>query len=99
MPKVQIYTTNNCAVCKRAKTDMLLKGIAYEEKNVEENEQDFEAMMEATGRTAVPQFNIDGEWFPGYNSAVLERASHDEDDFELVGAGGQVYETCASCEG
>jgi len=96
---VKIYTTNSCAVCKRAKTDMLVKGIAYEEHNVEDNEQDFDVMIEATGKTAVPQFDIDGEWVVGYNSSVIEKASRDEDDFELVGVGGQEYATCESCEG
>jgi glutaredoxin 3 len=76
MPKVEIFTTDFCPYCARAKALLDSKGVAYEEIFAPNGS---EARRQATersgGRTTVPQVFIDGKAVGGSDDlAVLERA-------------------------
>lgn len=54
-PKVTVYTKDNCPYCVRAKRLLDKKGVAYEEVNVEGNDDLRVWLREQTGQLTVPQ--------------------------------------------
>ncbi len=76
MNKVQIYTTNYCPYCIRAKHLLENKGVEYEEINLDKNpEKKLETMQKLNWRT-VPIILIGGELIGGYDQlASLERSN------------------------
>ena len=60
MKKIEIYTTNNCPFCIKAKSLLTKKKIKFYEINVSKNESLREKMsMMANGARSVPQIFID----------------------------------------
>jgi glutaredoxin 3 len=73
--RVQLYTTDWCGYCVRAKTLLESKGVAYEERRVDEDPDFRRRLYELTGGWTVPQVVIDGEPIGGYTElARLERS-------------------------
>jgi len=74
--KVEIYSSDWCPFCARAKNLLTKKGIAFEEINVDGNAEARRAMtVRAGGRATVPQIFIDGEPIGGSDElAALEQA-------------------------
>jgi glutaredoxin 3 len=60
MKKVEIYTTQTCPYCHRAKALLTKKGAAFTEIDVGANPSLRSAMTARTGRTSVPQIFIGG---------------------------------------
>ena len=58
MSKVQIYTTQICPYCHRAKALLRDKGVAYEEVDVMATPGARDQMIGRTGRTSVPQIIV-----------------------------------------
>lgn len=75
MNKVQIYTSNYCPYCIRAKQLLDSKGIEYDEVNLDKNpEKKLETMQMFNWRT-VPIILIGDELIGGYDQLVsLERS-------------------------
>ena len=75
MNKVQIYTSNYCPYCIRAKRLLDSKGVEYDEVNLDKNpEKKLETMQMLNWRT-VPIILIDDELIGGYDQLVsLERS-------------------------
>lgn len=66
MAQVEIYTTQTCPYCIRAKRLLIAKGVAFQEYDVS-SDPDLRAAMTARahgGRT-VPQIFINGEYVGG----------------------------------
>jgi glutaredoxin 3 len=76
MNKVQIYTSNYCPYCIRAKQLLDSKGVAYDEVNLDKNpEHKLETMQKLKWRT-VPIILIGDELIGGYDQLVsLERTN------------------------
>jgi len=51
---ITIYTTNTCAYCVMVKKWLKMKGLPYEEVNLEEHPERQAEMMELSGQMAVP---------------------------------------------
>jgi glutaredoxin 3 len=66
MRKVTIYTTNYCGYCTRAKSLLRQLQIPYEEIDVEGDDAKRDWLVEATGRTTVPQIFIGEEPIGGF---------------------------------
>ncbi len=62
MPKVQMYTTQFCGYCVRAKTLLDRAGILYEEIDISETPQVRDELVKKTGERSVPQIFVDGEY-------------------------------------
>lgn len=61
MAQIEIYTTNTCPYCVRAKKLLDKKGSSYQEIDVSQDPELRRSMAErAEGRTSVPQIFIDG---------------------------------------
>jgi len=75
MNKVQIYTSNYCPYCIRAKQLLDSKGVEYDEVNLDKNpEKKLETMQMFNWRT-VPIILIGDELIGGYDQLVsLERS-------------------------
>lgn len=63
---VTIYTTDWCGYCSAALSLLKSKGVQYEQIDVEGDAKARRWLVEATGRTTVPQIFIDGEAVGGY---------------------------------
>lgn len=59
MKNVRIYTTSICPYCTKAKSLLRDKGVEFEEINVEDDREEQERLMKATGKDTVPQIFID----------------------------------------
>ncbi len=67
MPKVQIYTKRVCPYCVSAKVLLKKKGVAYEEIDVENDDERRAWLVEATGQRTVPQIFVDGRSLGGFS--------------------------------
>ena len=68
MAKVEIYTTNYCPFCIRAKSLLKRKGVAFEEIDVTDDDAMREKMIELSGgRRTVPEIFINGKIVGGYD--------------------------------
>ena len=74
MPKIEIYTSDFCPFCARAKNLLNKKGAPFTEFNVDLNPAlRIEMTKRAQGRTSVPQIFFDGNLIGGSDDlAVLE---------------------------
>jgi glutaredoxin 3 len=71
MAKVELYTTQFCPYCTRARALLDRKGVAFTEINiVDQPARRAEMIQRAGGRTSVPQIFIDGEHIGGSDELV-----------------------------
>jgi len=66
MPKVQVYSKQNCPYCVRAKLLLQKKGVTYEEIDVENDDAKRAWLVEASGQRTVPQIFVDGRSLGGF---------------------------------
>ena len=75
MAKVVIYSKTYCPYCDRAKSLLDLKGVSYEERNIENKPEEMKALMEKTGMRTVPQIFINDKLVGGFDDLnALEKA-------------------------
>ena len=70
--KVKIYTTPTCPFCVMAKEFLRLKGIEYEEKDVIEDMDARQELVEVSGQMGVPVIKVNGDVIVGFNQTQLE---------------------------
>lgn len=63
---VQIYSAVWCRDCRAAKHFLDANGIAYSEIDIDANPAASAEVVRHTGKQAIPQLVIDGEWFQPY---------------------------------
>ena len=66
MKHIEVYSTNNCPWCVRAKTLLHSKGLDYKEINISVDMDRTLEMVERSGRRTVPQIFIDDEPIGGF---------------------------------
>jgi glutaredoxin 3 len=66
MTRIQMYTTQWCGYCVRAKTFLDAKGLDYEEIRLDDDPGFRAHIHELTGGWTVPQILIDGDPIGGY---------------------------------
>lgn len=74
MKRVIIYTTSWCPFCELTKEFLKERGIEYEEKNVENDLQAREEMIQKSGQLGVPVIDIEGKIIIGYSPEEIEGA-------------------------
>ncbi len=80
MARVEVYTTEYCPYCVRAKSLLTRKGVAFEEIDVTDDPALRAKMVErAGGRRTVPEIFINGRIIGGYDElrALEERGELD----------------------
>jgi glutaredoxin-like YruB-family protein len=71
---VKIYSAPYCTFCLMAKNFLKKHGIAYEEINVQDDDQAARYIYELTNQTTIPVIIIDGEVLIGFDEAKLKKA-------------------------
>jgi glutaredoxin 3 len=66
MARIQMYTTEWCGYCVRAKALLDAKGLEYEELSLDDDPGFRARLNELTGGWTVPQILIDGDPIGGY---------------------------------
>jgi glutaredoxin 3 len=91
---VKIYTTDWCGYCSAALRLLRSKGVEFEQIDVDGNAKMRKWLVEATGRTTVPQIFIDGEPIGGFTDlrALDERGVLDR----MLAGGSQGHASSAS---
>ena len=64
--KVTVYTSFWCPDCREAKRFLQRHSIAFEEVDIENTPGAADEVVKRTGKRAIPQFVIDGEWIQPY---------------------------------
>ncbi|HEV8047608.1 MAG TPA: glutaredoxin domain-containing protein [Terriglobales bacterium] len=64
--KVTVYTSFWCPDCREAKRFLQRHSIAFEEVDIENTPGAADEVVKRTGKRAIPQFVIDGEWVQPY---------------------------------
>ena len=67
MNRIEVYSTNQCPWCVRAKSLLQAEGLSYEEIDVSANQDRLVEMMERSGRRTVPQIFIDDVAIGGFD--------------------------------
>jgi glutaredoxin 3 len=74
MPRVTVYTKENCTYCLRAKRLLEGKGVAYEEIPVEGRDELRVWLADASGQKTVPQIFVGDRPLGGFSDvAALDR--------------------------
>lgn len=60
---VKVYSIHDCPWCDKVKKYLQSKGVEYEERNVEENEEYAKEALAISGDDIVPVTTIDGKNF------------------------------------
>ncbi|HXL74001.1 MAG TPA: glutaredoxin family protein [bacterium] len=59
--KIIVYTTSWCGDCRRLKNELKERNIPYEERDIEQNENDYKTMLGYTnGKRVIPTVDIEG---------------------------------------
>jgi mycoredoxin len=64
--ELTVYTSRWCPECREAKRFLSLHNIPYKEVDIESTPGAAEEVVRRTGKRAIPQFVIDGEWVQPY---------------------------------
>ena len=66
MSKIEIYTNKNCGYCKQIKEEFDKNKVKFEEKSVENFQDEYQQIVNLTGLPTVPTIKFEGEYFvPG----------------------------------
>jgi glutaredoxin 3 len=76
MEQVTVYTTPTCPWCTKVKTFLNDKGVSFEEKDVSDNNQAAQEMIELTGQRSVPVIKKGGQYVVGFDPERLESIIH-----------------------
>ncbi len=80
MARIQVYTTEYCPFCVRAKMLLKSKAVAFDEIDVTDDPLAREQMVElAGGRRTVPEIFINGQIIGGYDELKALDASGELD--------------------
>jgi glutaredoxin 3 len=87
-PTIEMYTTNWCGYCERARALLHSKGAQFHEISVEGNPELRAQMIERSGRRTVPQIFI-GAHHVGGSDELAELEAAGQLDALLAGTAGE----------
>jgi len=64
--ELTVYSTQWCPECREAKRFLATHNIPYKEVDIETTPGAAEEIIRRTGKRAIPQFVIDGQWVQPY---------------------------------
>jgi glutaredoxin 3 len=76
MEEVTVYTTPACPWCSKTKTYLKDKGVTFAEKNVADDFQAAQEMIDLTGQRSVPVIKKGGQYVVGFDPEKLESIIH-----------------------
>ena len=72
--KVTIYSADWCAFCHAAKDYLTAKGIAFTEKNIEEDPAFAKESVDKSGQMGIPVLDINGQIIVGFDRPKIDAA-------------------------
>lgn len=72
--KIIIYSADWCAFCHMAMDYLKQKGIAYEERNVEQKMEYANEAVQKSGQMGIPVIDIDGRIIIGFDRPRIDAA-------------------------
>jgi glutaredoxin 3 len=85
MPKIEMYTSANCAYCVAAKNLLKSKGLDYAEIRIDTDPVRREEMLARAQRRTVPQIFVNDRLVGGYDELVVAERSGEL--ARLIGSG------------
>lgn len=82
MSKITIYTTNRCPRCKQVKDFFRRNDIKFEEKDVSNNEEFLEEMVNKTGKALVPVIDFGEKFVIGFDNEIKKSLKKELDYFK-----------------
>ncbi|MES9940786.1 MAG: glutaredoxin 3 [Candidatus Thiodiazotropha sp. 6PLUC2] len=67
MNQIEVYSTNQCPWCTRAKSLLHAEGLEFEEIDVSSDEERMLEMIDRSGRRTIPQIFIDDAPIGGFD--------------------------------
>jgi len=71
MNRVEVYSTDNCPWCERAKSLLRARGLDFEEIDISSDQASALEMTERSGRRTVPQIFIDTVHIGGFDELSM----------------------------
>jgi len=71
---VTIYSADWCGFCHAAKDYLTKKGVKFEEKNVEQDQQYAQEAVSKSGQMGIPVLDIDGTIIVGFDRPRIDAA-------------------------
>jgi NADH-dependent peroxiredoxin subunit F len=92
MPKVTVYSTQNCPYCRMVKAYLERHGVDYLTIDVGTDKEQAKKMIEISGQYGVPVVTVDGEVIVGFDAQRLNELFGEEKGSEvfdvlIIGAG------------
>lgn len=92
MPKVTVYSTQNCPYCRMVKAFLERQGVDYLPVDVGTDKEQAKKMIELSGQYGVPVVTVDDEVIVGYDAQRLNELFGEEKggvvfDVLIIGAG------------
>jgi glutaredoxin 3 len=72
--KIIVYSATWCAFCHAAKEYFDKLGIAYEDRDIEQNAEYAEQSVSKSGQRGIPVIDIDGDIIVGFDRAKIDNA-------------------------
>ncbi len=69
---VKVYSTNTCPYCVMAKDYLKKNNVAFEDINVNEDQEKAREMVEKSGQMGVPVLDINGEIIVGFDRSRID---------------------------
>ncbi len=73
MGDVTVYTTPQCPWCQKAKEFLDNRGVDYEEKNVAEDREAADQMIDLTGQRSVPVISKGSLYVVGFSPENIDK--------------------------
>jgi glutaredoxin 3 len=73
-----IYSADWCAFCHAAKQYFDKLGVAYEERNIEEDQKYAVESVDKSGQMGIPVIDIDGTIIVGFDRPKIDASLHDK---------------------
>ncbi len=70
MPNIVMYCTETCPFCERAEKLLIKKGVEFEKKFIDFDDELVKEMVSKSGRDSVPQIFIDERHIGGFDDLV-----------------------------
>jgi GrxC family glutaredoxin len=71
MNRIEVYSTDNCPWCNRAKSLLRARGFDFEEIDITADAARAVEMIERSGQRTVPQIFIDDEHIGGFDALSM----------------------------
>jgi len=91
MNRVEVYSTDNCPWCERAKSLLRARGLDFEEIDISSDQASALEMTKRSGRRTVPQIFIDNLHIGGFDELSMINLPDKLDEDHITVANGGIY--------